>query len=115
MPFLSEEEHLFSFSSGNYVTASNGLIMTGIVGPKQKWEEEEADVEGEHKERYGRMDGWPGPPAGGKNGDMVMSSRSVCMHAPQVFLSLSIRLIPLAWNIFEIIQISFRKDFLATL
>ena len=89
--------------------------MTGIVGPKQKWGEEEADVEGEHKERYGRMDGWPGPPAGGKNGDMVMSSRSVCMHAPQVFLSLSIRLIPLAWNIFEIIQISFRKDFLATL
>ena len=52
MPFLlSEEEHLFSFSSGNYVTASNGLIMTGIVGPKQKWGEEEADVEGEHKER----------------------------------------------------------------
>ena len=103
MPFLlSEEEHLFSFSSGNYVTASNGLIMTGIVGPKQKWGEEEADdgaewrLEGEHKERYGRMDGWPGPPAGGKNGDMVMSSRSVCMHAPQVFLSLSIRLIPLA-------------------
>ena len=44
MPFLlSEEEHLFSFSSGNYVTASNGLIMTGIVGPKQKWGEEEAD------------------------------------------------------------------------
>ena len=102
MPFLSEEEHLFSFSSGNYVTASNGLIMTGIVGPKQKWGEEEADdgaewrLEGNIKRDRVEWMAWPGPPAGGKNGDMVMSSRSVCMHAPQVFLSLSIRLIPLA-------------------
>ena len=31
----------FSFSEGIYVTVSNGLIMTGIVQPKQKWEEDD--------------------------------------------------------------------------
>ena len=76
------------------MTASNGLIMTGIVEPKQKWEEEEADGGAEWRGNIKRdmvewMAGTAAESTGGKNGDMVMGSRSVCMHAPQVFFSLA--------------------------